>query len=171
MAITSLTSSRSVSTILLTATSDQSSPSYRWWVDGLHVATTTAGTLELSVSGQARVDCYDDATEPGTLPARRVVWFTRGGGDVARVRLEQSDDGGSTWSELAEFGAGSSWSWEITTPRLDDLTSYLWRAVPVDAAGNDGTAREGLSELVLRTPDAPTWSMSYSAGTNRVTFA
>ena len=59
----------------------------------------------------------------------------------------------------------------MLTPRLDDLSTYTWRVIPVNTAGNDGTALTIGPELIVRTPDAPNIEIVFDSGTTRVTFS
>jgi hypothetical protein len=59
----------------------------------------------------------------------------------------------------------------VTTPRLDDLTTYTWRVIPIDAVGNEGTPLEIESESVVRRPDPPAFTATFDDGTSTVEFA
>ena len=76
------------------------------------------------------------------------------------------------WSEIGRVPHNDAlWTYSLFSPRLDDLTGYEWRVVPVDQAGNDGTSTDFASETIVRTPDAPDFDMSYDEGTDKITFS
>ena len=102
--------------------------------------------------------------------ARRELWWTRSTeSDVAFYRVKQQRAAAGL-ATIAEPPATDEWSYRTTTPRLDDLTNYDWEILPVDAAGNEGTALVIQQEQVVRTPDAPDFTVSFDGGTTRVTF-
>ncbi len=187
MAITSLTAQRSDGATTVTAVSNLSpgageSIRYHWYLDGVYVGVTFAGvrTFALEHGDQGRLEVLDTldpdfdpvANAPEAWPARRRLWWVRStAADVDHYRVEQQADGGA-WSLLGIVRhEASAWDYEYLTPRLDDLTEYAWRVVPVDAAGNEGTALSLGSEDLVRTPDAPDFTATFNAGPTTVTIA
>lgn len=102
----------------------------------------------------------------------KTIWWVRSlASDVAEYRVEQQKDGGA-WTVVATVPAiAGRWTYQQITDQLVDLASYAWRVVPVDTAGTDGTPIVIPAERVVRTPDAPDFTVSYDAGTQRVTFS
>lgn len=155
---------------------------YHWFVDGAYVGRTAAPekSFALDLADQARVDVVDTndpdhdplRNPPVGYPARRSIFFLRStDADVDHYRVEQQKDGGA-WSSLGVVHHDpAKWSYAFLTPRLVDLSTYAWRVIPVDAAGNDGTAVSLSSEKVVRTPNAPKVTATFNAGAATVTFA
>ncbi len=155
---------------------------YYWYVDGTYVTRTTAPgySFYLDEDDQARVDVlasndpYFDyvANAPPGYPARRSIWWVRStDADVKYYRVEQNKDAAG-WVNIGLVSHDSTeWSYHLLSPRLVDLSTYQWRVIPVDEAGNDGTALTLDSEKVIRCPDSPDFAYSYDGGTTKVTFS
>jgi hypothetical protein len=181
--ITSTTAARFNGLTTVTVTSSLSAPVYyHWFVGGQHAATTRdvpEYTFRIPPGEQARIDCVDtnDAdADPADLapadqaPATRTLFWVRSlSADTDYYRVEQQTDGGD-WELLGTVPHGA-WSYEYRTGRLDDLTDYAWRVVPVDRAGNHGTPVATETEYVVRTPDAPSFTVAWSDVTGRVTYS
>ena len=89
---------------------------------------------------------------------------------MSYYRVEQKLGAGD-WETLRIVPqVADQWAYSLLTDRLDDLSSYTWRVIPVDAAGNDGTAITIGAELIVRTPDAPDFTATFDSGTTKVTF-
>ena len=154
---------------------------YHWYIDGLHIASgqSPVYVLYLSENDQAEVVCQDTndaaydalANAPAGYPARRTLHWVRSiDADVDHYRVDQKLGGGD-WSALATVPQDSStWYHAHLTGRLDDLGVYTWRIVPIDAAGNAGTPTTIGPETIVRTPDAPNYTIAFAAGTTLVTF-
>lgn len=184
MSITAYTATAFDGLITVTVTSSLSSPVYyHWYRDGAYVATTVddaSYTFRVLPGEQAHIECVDTndadydpvANAPtGEAPATRTLFWCRSlDTDCDHYRVEEQKDGGD-WTLLATVPhADDQWSYEYHTARLDDLTAYAWRIVPVDAAGNQGTALAMDAEDVVRTPDAPDYTIDWDSGTQLVTF-
>jgi hypothetical protein len=184
LTITDYQQTRLGNVVTVTVTSDLSGVIYyHWYLDGLYVGVTEANeqSFYLDPDEQARVECVDTnsatfdpvANAPEGFPARRTLWWVRSlATDVEHYRVEQQAEGSQTWTTigLVEHEA-DRWHYSLMTDRLDDLTTYTWRVVPVDTLGNDGTATTIGPEKIVRAPDAPDWTLSYDEGTDQVTFA
>jgi hypothetical protein len=182
MAITDTETVRIGSATLVTVTSDLSGTIYyHWYLDGQYVGISTDGTwtFYLDEETQARVEVVDtndadfdvEAGNPVPYPARRKLWWVRSlATDVAKYRAELNQDGGG-WETIGFVQHDErQWTYELLTGRLDDLLDYDFRIVPIDTAGNDGTALDLDSETIVRTPDAPDFAVSFDEGTTKVTF-
>lgn len=155
---------------------------YHWYLDGFWVASTTAPRRDflLPLGDQVRVDVLDTldadfdpiANAPAGWPSRRLLWWLRSlDGGIEHYRLEQKKGAGD-WSAVAVVRhQNESWSYELLSDRLDDLSQYTWRIVPVDAAGNDGTPFTIGPEEIVRTPDAPDFAIAFDNQTTKVTFS
>ena len=183
--ITSYQGQRIGSTTVVTVVSDLSGVIYyHWYLDGTWMGRTTAASFSflLETEDQGRVEVIDTsdaafdpvADAPLMFPARRTLWWTRSlSADVARYRVEELK-GAGTWIALGEVVAEADrWDYAYLTGRLDDLTNYHWRVVPVDAAGNDGTPIQltQLPELIVRVPDAPQFTVTYGPNWDRTVAA
>lgn len=163
-------------------TSDLTDPTYFWYVDGVYFARTAVPwvMVHMPEDDQGEViaidttspDAFDvQANAPTAYPARRELWWTRSqDADVAfhRVKQQREAEGYETIEDVA---VSEDWAYRLITPRLDDLTNYDWRVVPVDAAGNEGTALALGPEKIVRKPDAPNYSVSFDGGTGRITVS
>jgi len=183
MAITSFTSTRHGRTTRFVVVSSLTAPfKFYWYVDGVHAYSTAAGEFWLSLpdTAFARVEVLDSANPnfdalanaPVEHTARRVIeWVASTDPTIAHYRVEQRR-AAEPWIQIASVRhAVRQWSYRTTTPRLDDLTDYEWRVVPMDAAGNDGAVVAKETVRVVRRPDPPMFTATYSAATTRVTLA
>lgn len=155
---------------------------YHWYRDGCFVRCTQVPHHDFAIEAgdQARIECIDSndanfdpiANAPDAYPARRTIsWLRSLATDIDHYRVEQNRaSGGWTLIRRVPHDPGV-WQYRVLTPRLDDLTDYQWRIVPVDAAGNEGTAETVDAETIVRTPDAPDFTISFDPDTTRVTFA
>jgi len=181
--ISSISQVRTGTVTTVTATSTLSAPVFFfWYLDGAYIARTLTPTKSFKIpSGdQGRVDVLDStdpdfdpiANAPAGFPARRSLWWVRSlAADVAYYQVEVQKNGGA-WTPFAQVRPrASAWSYSVLSDRLDDLTTYAFRVVPYDSSGNAGTPIVLASELVVRTPDSPDFSIAYTPGTGRVTVA
>lgn len=152
---------------------------FHWYRDGIlvHSGQATSYTFYVGTGEQAEIICVDTANSippsdaPQAWPATRTIfWWPSMSDDIKEYRPEYQKDGGS-WTAFDRVRHDPErWLYHAETERLDDLSTYAFRVVPVDQAGNDGTAQEIESEIVVRKPDAPRYDGTFSAGTSRVTF-
>ena len=155
---------------------------YHWYMDGVWITVTNSNQYSFVVASdeQARIECIPShdprfdyvANAPATPAARVTLWWIRStDSDVKEYKVEQQKDSGG-WSTIATvpYQAGA-WDYRITSPRLDDLGSYEWRATPVDAAGNEGSTTSLDARMIVRTPDAPDFDATFDEGTTKVTFS
>ena len=183
MTITSTTATRIDELVQVAVVSDLTGTVYyHWYVDGVWrgMTSTPTHTIYVGSDAQARIDVVDTndadfdylAGNPSPYPAARRLWWIRSlAGDVDHYRIEQQIDGGD-WTALAAVPRrGEQWHYEYTTGRLTDLTAYVWRVVPVDEAGNDGTAVTLDAETIVRVPDAPEFTATFDPDTETVAFA
>lgn len=183
MSITDYQITRLHNTTQVTVTSDLSGTIYyHWYLDGVLVASTQSNvyTIFLPNSDQIRVEVIDTndadydpvANAPAGWSARRTLYWHRSlASDIDHYRVEQSKDEGA-WTTVATVAhEDRRWYYSALSGRLDDLSDYVWRVVPVDQAGNDGTPIALDSERVVRTPDAIDFTVSFSKATTKVTFS
>ena len=156
----------------LSWSSDQTDPTYRVYLDGQLISEQTSEEYILRMDGSAApiVEVLDVASDvpadafPGYL---RLGWAAHD--DAAQYLVQKYN--GASWDTIATFAADASKAWwTYNTPGLADETSHQWRIVPVDAAGNEGTA-VSFTVLMVRNPDPPEVNYAYSAGTGKVTIA
>lgn len=186
MSITSYSQQRSGSVTTITVVSSLTGLIYyHWYVDGAYVATTTVPryTITLEDGDQVRLETLDTndsefdplSNAPDGYSARKSLWWTRSESlDAVHYRVIQvRPQFGGEQTIIAEMDAlADQWSFSLLTPRLNDGQIYNWWVYPFDAAGNQGTRIElNPQAAVLRTPDAPRFSATYSAGTQKVTLA
>jgi hypothetical protein len=161
---------------------------YHWYLDGCWMGRTTEPTrtfqvpageqlrLEVIPTDQADFDPVQNA--PAGYPARQTVWWIRSiDADLAGYRVQQQKAEGE-WSTIAEVPQGAQWDFSIITDRLDDLTRYTWRVVPLDLAGNEGQplamriahSAHG-NDMMVRYPDAPNFTAAFNPETRTVSFS
>jgi len=155
---------------------------YHWYADGAWVGQTSGPTrsfmvpegeqLRLAVVPTADADFDPIAGAPAGWPGRRTLWWVRSlDTDVAAYRVEQQAGAGD-WETLAEIPqATGQWDFSLVTGRLDDLTDYAWRITPIDAAGNEGTPITIGPERIVRTPDAPEFTIEFEEESETVEFS
>ena len=182
MAITGYTQQRFGDLVVVTVTSDLAPPIYfHWYVDGSYISATIEATFTIGLGPdeQVRIECIDTtdadfdpiANAPEGWPARRTLWWTRPTDtDVDHYLIEQQQDGG----EFAAIGTihqwTGQWDYSFLTEPMDDLSVYSWRITPYDAAGNAGAATTIGPEKIVRTPDAPDYTVSFDPETEHMTF-
>ncbi len=157
-------------------------PIYHWFRDGAHVAEThsRAYTFVLADDNQADVTvqvatdpAFDPvANAPAAFPATRTIeWLRSLATDLDHYRVEQKIGAGS-WIAVARVPRNAeAWAYRWQSDRLTDLTDHEWRVFPVDAAGNDGTALALAAEQIVRTPDAPNFTVAFDPSPDTVEFA
>lgn len=183
MSITAYGTTRNGNVTTVVVTSDLSGTIYyHWYVDGAYVATSQSAThsFYLGSNEQVRIEVIDTnnidydyiANAPDGYPAYRTLhWVRSQDTDVDFYRVEQNKDGAGWITAGTVSHDASEWDYSLLTARLTDLSSYQWQIIPVDLAGNDGTAISLASEKIVRTPDAPDFDIAYSSGTTKVTFS
>ena len=181
MSITSITQNRSGQTTTITVVSNLTGPSFYWYLDGAYVGKTTSPskTFNIDPGSQAVVSILDSnsptfdpiANAPTIYPARRtLVWTRSTDAHISRYQVQQQVNGGA-WTTLGYINDdGRSWTFSYMTPRLTDLASYVWRVIPLDAAGNAGTPIALAAETIVRAPDAPGFAAAYNHNASNVTF-
>jgi hypothetical protein len=189
VAIVSETATREGTVTVVRVTSDLTPPVYFfWYVDGAYVGSTTGAGTATSVRGfglppddQVRIDVLDStdpafdalAAAPDGYPARRTLtWIRSIDAETAVYRVEQQREA-EGYEEIGYVGAdAATWQYQLLSPRLDDLTTYDWRVIPVDASGVDGTPIAIGPESIVRRPDAPEFTVTAAAtgGGAEITF-
>jgi hypothetical protein len=89
--------------------------------------------------------------------------------DAVQYRVEENVASVWTLRALVTAQAGEDWLTHATGVLVDE-TQAEWRVIPVDAAGNQGTAKT-FTVLMVRYPDPPSVTFTYNAGTGAVTLA
>ena len=184
MAIASYSQSRVGDLTTITVVSDllPAAVYYHWYVDGWYVGPSggPAYSLHSQPGDQVRIVCQDTtdpdydaaANTPAGWPARRTLWWVRATDlDLDYYRVEQKLGAGAFTTIGRVSPRPQDWSLSLLTPRLTDLGVYTWRITPVDKAGNEGTAITIGPETIVRTPEAPDFTVSFDPATTRVTFS
>lgn len=174
--ITSYLTTRIADVTVVRVTSDLAGTVYyHWYAEGEYLGRTTdpERAFQLAENEQLRVEVLDTtdadydtvANAPAGYPARRTLaWLRSIDADAAWYRVDQQQDSGD-WTEIARVPAEAGrWEYRLETDRLEDLATYTWRIVPLDTAGNEGTAVTIGPERVVRRPDAPAVALSCAAG-------
>lgn len=151
-------------------TSDAAPPiSYRIFIDGVLVETTTrASRVVMAIGGSIGFEVLDDLSDPIEVHPGGLLFTIQTDVDVAKYRIEQFVD--AAWVTRRTFiNVGESYFSHLT-PVLADDTTHLFRIMPVNAAGIDGTPKE-ISAHVVRIPDVPDIEYTRDSGTGVVTVS
>jgi hypothetical protein len=150
--------------------SDQSDPVFYVWQDGLLINTTSSGSQLFTVAaGESLVvEIFDAATErpEAAFPGRLTLgWYATPA--TAAYRVDYFADG--TWIQQARVREDGRGYYAWRSAFLADVTTHLFRVVPI---GNNGNAGAPLvfSVLMVRHPDAPNSDFSYDAGSGVVSI-
>lgn len=109
-------------------------------------------------------------TDASASSTRTLAWTRSTSSSVSQYRVEQQIDGGA-WDVLCFVrNDARRWSFAVDTEVLDDLGSYAWRVVPIDGQGNAEAAVSIGAQRVVRTPDAPRFTIAFNPGASSVTF-
>ncbi len=144
-----------------TWTSDQMDPEYRVYLDGQLVSVQTAEQFDVKVEGEVSpvlevLDSEDDVPNDAFPPYLRLGWLPVS--DAVRYLVQQYDGG---WVDVATLAAEADRAWyQYDTPGLADVTVHQWRVIPIDEAGNEGSAL-AFSVLMVRHPDPPDVTFTY----------
>ena len=149
---------------------------YRVYVNGAEFAIqdetffipieTAATTIEPPVVEV--LDANDSSTPETLLHPGRAILQWRGQAVAVHYRIEEFV--GAAWvarEEVPETGSGYL---QFTTTFLDDVTSALWRIIPVDEFLNEGSPA-AFDIFIVRRPDAPDLTYTYSGVTGDLTVA
>ena len=155
----------------LAFSSDDSAATFYLYRDGLLVGQTELGWWDVVVpTGEYPVlVVYDDAdaasgpAHPGLV---RLQWYRVSG--VGHYRVDEQVSG--VWTGRARLYQDGRGYYHWTSRWLEDVTSHAFRVVAVGVDGNEATAAE-LAVLMVRWPDPPDVSLSYSADTGKVTIS
>lgn len=181
MAITSLTARRLGRLTVVTAVSGLSGTVYfHCYVDGTWIGQNTTGVfyITLDTNEQAQIDVQDTtsatydyiANAPTVYSAKRsLFWTASADADISYYLIEQNKDAAG-WTEIGRVYDNGIWSFAFLTLKLTDLASYQFRITPVDLAGNSGTAKTLSAETIVRVPEAPSFTISFDDGTDKVTY-
>lgn len=181
---------------LVTVVSNLSAPVYyNWFQDGEFLSQTLNApefTFFVAADQQTNIVCVDSnyatlsdfsddfnddfgwdmsiAGVPG-FPSTRTLEFVRSlDPTIASYEIQQAENGGS-WDTIGFVADDPSrWSFSFVTAPLDDLAFYAWRVVPIGQTGNAGTSVSIAAETIVRTPDAPAFSVTLN-GSQELVFA
>jgi len=154
--------------------STEDEPSYRVYIDGELIDTTPRAwrQVEVEAGEQIQIEVRDDATAPQSAYPGRVYlsWIAAEEDDGTAADKYQVDEYvDSEWTTRDTIEShGESW-FQWRSRYLEDCTTHLFRVIPVMTSGNEGTTLN-FSVLMVRRPDRPTATYSYSSDTTKVTI-
>jgi len=125
-----------------------------WWV-----SAARTGLAAMSLDELALLSLDELATSPLSSD------------DVAHYRIDQQRQAEGYEAMAIVHYVPGRWTYSHLTGRLDDLTEYTWRIVPVDQAGNDGAAFQIGPETIVRRPDSPDFTATLDEPSGKITFA
>lgn len=143
---------------------------FRVYRDGELLATTTLTEWLITVEqGEAPVLEVLDADTPNPSPAfpgyLLISWYAVAGAE--RYLVQENLSG--TWTTFKTVLEDGSGYYLVPTRFLEDATVHSFRVLPVGTNENQGTAAE-LACLMVRIPDPPDVTFSYSSSTGAVTI-
>lgn len=138
-------------------------PVFYIYVDGAFVARTRATTHILHIPrGEApTIEIADSpVTTPASVPGKaELAWYAVTG--AVAYRVEEYVD--SAWVARATIrdtnAVRGHYQWRSRF--LEDATEHQFRIIPIDAGGNEGTARTH-TILMVRRPDPPVVTVAYN---------
>jgi hypothetical protein len=97
-------------------------------------------------------------------------WVRSTDEQIEAYRIEE--DNGTAWRVIGRVAdRPGQWIYQMLSGVLADLTTYRWRVIGLDAYGNASEPLEIGPEAIVRTPDAPSVTVSYDEELNRVTVS
>ena len=157
-------------------TSDLTAPvTFVIWHNGVRLADVVsqdaAGFVDIHAPiGESHdIQVFDVANSVGkpSYPGRVTLhWTAVSGAD--HYRVEQSIS--AVWTLKATIADDGQQAWTYLSDFLNDVTSYDFRVLAVDAAGNQGTALSFTVEMT-RAPDIPSVTYTRSAINSKITIA
>ena len=150
--------------------SDASDPTFTIYREGVLIATTTQTEITLAVAPGTSpvIEILDDGSAPTpAYPAQIILtWLAVAGS--ANYQIAQYN--GSSWTTLATITDDGSPTFSWTSNPQPDGQVATFKVTPIGSNGNAGTALT-FAKLVVRFPDTPSVSITYSPGTGNTTIA
>lgn len=154
-----------------------------WYVDGRLVQSASFPRdriFSLQPGRSAFIEVLDDTSAPQeAYPGEVLLQWYRVDGAVTYYVQEWIGEGAADgdlsvddvdWSTLRTVVESDEEVYSHLTEWLDDQTEYTFRVVPMNEENIEGEPLM-LTFTVVRRPDAPATTCTYSAGTQRVTVA
>lgn len=143
------------------------------WRNGVLIESAQRTWKDFTVpAGETLViEVFDDAADspaPGYYGRLLIEWDFIA--DAAHYRIDQWDFDDEEWDagpSVPETGAGH---YRYETLYLADATNARFRVVPVGANGIDGYPKQ-VDALIVRIPDRPGATLTYSAATTEITVS
>jgi hypothetical protein len=145
-------------------------PTFYIYIDGVLNETTTATTklVQIQYDREFQIEILDDVN---AVPAEAYPDFARISwepvANAAKYRIDQWD-GVSAWDELAVILDTNQNTFVYDTQKIDDVTDYTFRIVPLNSADIEGSPRE-FNLFMVRRPDRPNVTYTYDNGTAKIT--
>lgn len=161
-------------TWLIPWTSDQGSPTYRVFLDGVQVSTQLEASYILKLDTNVPVPIIEVLDTSTAVPSPAFPSYLIFGWNLdlnaAQYLIEQWT--GSAYVTIGTINADTTKAWQVyATGILADETTAQWRITPIDAYGNNGTPVV-FTDLMVRNPDVPAPTFTYNgAGPKTVTLS
>ena len=155
----------------VTWASDQASPTFYVWVNGLFAYATQllAGLFTVAPGTQLNLEIYDNpADSPVAAYSGQINLFLYGVEGAAKYSIEEQVAG--NWLTRYTQPENGGWAYNWKSRYLEDCQTHNFRITPIDAAGNPGTPVTTASYIV-RHPDIPAQNFSYNPATQALTVA
>lgn len=138
---------------------------YYCYINGAFLESNTSGYFRIPIptSGQRPiVEVFDDSADEPTVIYSDVVTLQWDAAENA-VAYDIEEWATDEWQFLTRLLARRDGPFSYTSRALPDDTAWQFRVVPIDAAGNRGTAREFEGHMI-RLPDPLSFTVTKDTG-------
>ena len=122
-----------------------------------------------AIEVQDSTDLDSTVEQLNNPPYATLQWFMAENAQSYVVQQKHTTGGVETWSTIRVLFERGHGYYVVATPILDDVTEHEFRVVAVDAVGNQTAI--GFTVFMVRNPDPPRVTMSYSAATGLLTVS
>ncbi len=148
-------------------------------IDGTLTTRTDADTGVITVAEDHGIEADDTTTIYWTDGRRDDMTVTDAGDTTITVDGGSGDDlpaatsalrVGTGWTQIGKVRESGQSNYRWLTAALDDDTEHTLRVIPLGANDLEGLPRE-ITVFMIRRPDVPSVSYTYSAVTGKITIA
>jgi len=158
-------------TLVCTASDYMRRVVWHWWVDGKYAGRSLAGTRTFrcppgrTISVFAKPVRYNRSYRGGERDIAPLfglveLQWVPSTDSVDHYLVQYRIQGAGSWTTARRVAADGRWPYSARLPQLADSTTYEFQVVAVDAAGNQGTALDLGTRVIVRWPDPPDPSIS-----------
>lgn len=143
-------------------------PTFSIYIDGVLFLQTTNTSHEFFIApGQnLQIEILDDSSAPAESYPDRVKLAWEPVDNAAKYRIEEFID--TEWVEGPTISDKGEGEFSHKTPQLADVTTHLFRVIPIEENGIEGNPRP-FSVFMVRRPDRPSAEYEYDSNTAKIT--